>query len=85
MTIHRVEPTPADRVQVGDEVLRRSTAPSTGRMGVDTVTKVNVAPLSQQDDNGSKLQFTWNDNKKNLSYAYPQDEVLVVRRSRWGR
>jgi len=85
MTTYRVTALPAEALRVGDEVLRRSTAPTTGRMGVDTVTKVKVAPLSQQDDNGSKLQFTWNDNKKNLSFHYPQDEVLVVRRSRWGR
>jgi len=85
MTIHRVEAVRVETLRVGDEVLRRATAPSTGRMTVDTVTRVRPAPPSAQDESGIKVELTWGDNPLNLSFHYPANEVLVVRRSRWGR
>ena len=85
MTIHRVEAVRVEALRVGDSVLRRATAPSTGRMTVDTVTRVRPAPPSAQDENGVKVEITWGDNRLNLSFHYPDDEVLVVRRSRGGR
>jgi len=85
MTTHRVEAVRVEALRVGDEVLRRATAPSTGRMAADTVTHIKPAPPSAQDENGTRVQVYWGDNRLNLSFHYPDDEVLVVRRSRWGR
>jgi|TARA_Y100000310_G_scaffold254800_1_gene261975 hypothetical protein len=85
MTTHRVTALPVEALRVGDEVLRRATRPSTGRMTVDTVTRVRPAPPSAQNEDGTKVQLTWGDDPLNLSFHYPTDEVLVVRRSRWGR
>ena len=85
MTIHRVEAVRVEALRVGDSVLRRATAPSTGRMTVDTVTRVRPAPPSAQDESGTRVELTWGDNRLNLSFHSLTDEVLVVRRSRWGR
>ena len=74
---------------VGDRVLRRATTPVTGKMSVDTVSRIQEAPPSRvkimagQNKNrrnrrGKYMEIVWNDTPRNLSYHHSAAELLLV-------
>ena len=73
-------------LNVGDRVLRRATAPKTGKVSVDIVSRIQEAPPSRKKmvagqnkaRRGKYLEIVWNDNPKNLSFHHSNDELLVV-------